>query len=55
MTVEMFERGTNFKVHIRNFWNVTQIKLDSGKYILIYAGKTKIDILNAEKFELRIS
>ena len=55
MIVEMFERGTNFKVHIANHWQVKQIKFDGGMYVLCYDDESKNTVLNAERVELRIS
>ncbi|HHX80910.1 MAG TPA: hypothetical protein GX692_07600 [Acholeplasmataceae bacterium] len=54
MTIEMFKRGSNYLFHIRNFFNVTQIIHDGGKYILIYAEEKLNTVLDAEKVELII-
>jgi nitrate reductase NapAB chaperone NapD len=55
MTVEVFERGSNFKLHLCNFWNVDQVLSDSGKYILVINGKLSNTVLDALKVEFKIS
>jgi hypothetical protein len=54
MTVEVFGRGSNFKSHLCNFWNIDQVLSDSGKYILVADGKSNT-VLDALSVEFKIS
>ncbi len=54
MTVEVFERGSNFKTHLCNFWNINQVLFDSGKYILVADGKSNT-VFEASNVEFKVS
>ena len=54
MTVEVFEKGSNFKNFVDIFWRVVRIEKNGGEYILV-AENPPNDVLDAEKCELRVS
>ena len=56
MTIEVFERGSNFKMHLANYHNIDKIDndFDGGKIIFIKDNET-MAVLNFNLVELKIS